>query len=427
MKKILLFVKSFNDFDQALPFIDYVVSNTDDKILVWSFDKDLSGCREHKRYLKNNLNVSLEYLDEKNTSLVKKLLLRYLLISAYVAKKSKKNKYFIPLTIVMSHMWPILMIMINKVIARVLSKIDIDIILMDTGSETTINGRAVVNYANLNNIPVVCYSHGYSPYINIDHNAKDRNEYTLFQKIILKFAKPKRKRIYADRYITSPNQKKYFFSMPTTSGGFEVTELDRVVEVGIPRFTYEWVKKYKKTIKLNSKFEYGDSSKLNVVMFMTPPKYNVSSVELYKLFEFLDSLGHINFVFKPHTRYVLDSINKDNLTGMDASDINSVLLSEWADVALFFGSSVSYQLILDKVPLIYPKYVTSNDIFLEDMDVCIPVHNQEDIDKILSLDKARVLKLLNSEKRDTFIRDILYGGVDNHLFMKKYYNSILGI
>ena len=49
MKKILLFVKSFNDFDQALPFIDYVVSNTDDKILVWSFDKDLSGCRDHKR------------------------------------------------------------------------------------------------------------------------------------------------------------------------------------------------------------------------------------------------------------------------------------------------------------------------------------------------------------------------------------------
>ena len=63
MKKILLFVKSFNDFDQALPFIDYIVSNTDDKILVWSFDKGLSGCREHKKYLKNNLNVSLEYFD----------------------------------------------------------------------------------------------------------------------------------------------------------------------------------------------------------------------------------------------------------------------------------------------------------------------------------------------------------------------------
>jgi coproporphyrinogen III oxidase-like Fe-S oxidoreductase len=63
-----LFVKSFNDFDQALPFIDYVASNTDDKLLVWSFNPDLSGCKDHISYLNNSLDISLEYLDTINTS-----------------------------------------------------------------------------------------------------------------------------------------------------------------------------------------------------------------------------------------------------------------------------------------------------------------------------------------------------------------------
>jgi hypothetical protein len=106
---------------------------------------------------------------------------------------------------------------------------------------------------------------------------------------------------------------------------------------------------------------------------------------------------------------------------MDASDINSVLLSEWADIAIFFGSSISYQLILDEVPLIYPKYVTSNDIFLEDMDVCIPVYSQIDVAKILSTPKEDIKSLLCEKNRSFFIDTVIYGGNNKEMFMREYY------
>ena len=64
MKDIIIFIDLYNDFDQILPFIDYVLSRQKAKIILYKTRKsNLSGCEDHLNYLKDNYNLSPVYYD----------------------------------------------------------------------------------------------------------------------------------------------------------------------------------------------------------------------------------------------------------------------------------------------------------------------------------------------------------------------------
>ena len=65
LKHFIIFINSYNDFDNILPFIDYVLLNKKAKVTLYKTnDSDLNGCKDHLYYLEHAYNLIPSYYDE---------------------------------------------------------------------------------------------------------------------------------------------------------------------------------------------------------------------------------------------------------------------------------------------------------------------------------------------------------------------------
>jgi hypothetical protein len=342
-----------------------------------------------------------------------------------VIYKSKRNSYLLPFSIASSYSLKILSNLYGTAINNTLKQLNPNKIIMDNGFELSFHGEGIINFARKEKVPVICYSHGYSIYSNQNPLTKDRNNIGFLKSTIIRLATFTKKRIYADCYLTGPKQKDTYFTTPGMSGKYDPTKLYKVHEIGMPRYTYEWCTKYRNMILKEESFTYGDSNKLNVVLYMTHPKYSVNLRELYKLIERLSSLNFINFVYKPHTRTGLEMINKNMLNGFDAGDVNSILLSEWADIAVIYGSSISFQLLIDRTPIVVPTFVHGNKTILEDNEVCIKSNSLDElINTLTEYSNKNYVDYQNDKNIELFINEYMYGNKSHDQMMQQYYDSI---
>ena len=417
MKRILILIRSFNDFDQALPIIDYIANNSDNTVSVWSFNKNLKGCGTHIKYL-DSLNIPVEYLSDK-ISKISKYILKFYLPLTNISLKAQKYSFLIPVTILVSNIRPVIDALLNNEYSRILKNHSFNIIMIDTGMETSNDGRSMLAASKGNGICVVGYSHGYSVYSNSDPLQKDKLMHGKIKSFLIKMAKPLRKRVYADCYLAGVGQINAYFRHPKQSGNFELSELHKVKETGMPRYAREWVDKYRNHVLHDQSFSYGDKNNLNVVLFMSHPQYNVRMDMLYLLINKLSVLDNINFVYKPHTRKGLHLININKLNGLDASDISSVSLSEWADVGIVYGSSIGIQLLVDSVPLVVPSFVHLNTTIYEDNGVAISIDTIDELTDLMHKSKTEIINMIDQNKVDNFIDNAIYGN-DKKNMMRTY-------
>jgi len=409
MKEILIFIRSFNDFDQALPIIDYINTKTDNKVFVWTFEKKLQGCQHHIKYLTDNLGIKVESLYEKLSKLSK---INHRSYSFILKISSKSNRYpvLLPVTILISKIRVIFDYFFRIGYSELLREFAFDIIMIDTGMDSTIHGQNILLAAKKQGIRSIGYAHGYSIYSNFNSVQKGRVSHGRVKSFILKLAKPKIKRlVYADYYLTAKGQISAQFKKTHASGHYDASELYKVKEIGMPRYTIDWNKKYKEKVLDNQIFSYGDSNKLNIVLFMSHPQYNVVIDKLYLLIEKLFNFTNINFVYKPHTRRGLHLINSQYLKGFDASEVSSVLLSEWADVGIVYGSSIGFQLLIDNVPLVIPSFVHSNKTIFETDGVSVVIDSIEKFTELMSMSKTEIESMVDKNKIDNFISSTVYG------------------
>jgi hypothetical protein len=423
MKKILIFIRSFNDFDQALPIIEYICKNTKHKVFVWCFEENLTGCHYHISFLKNRLGLKVYFLNEKVSKLTKFIQNIYSSI-LNVSSKSKKYSALLPLTILFSKCRFIFNFFYRVGYSNLLKRHSFDFILMDTGMDSTIHGQNILIAAEEQKIITIGYAHGYSIYSNFNSVQKGKITHGIIKSFILKHAKPKITRTkYAGLYLTGFGQVSAQFKKSHASGYFDQRELGRVKEIGMPRYTSYWNQQYKNEILKNEIFSFGEINKLNVVLFMSHPQYNVHVENLYALIDSLSNQSNINFVYKPHTRRGLDLINTKLLKGFNASHVSSVLLSDWADVGIVYGSSIGFQMLIDRVPIVIPRFVHSNKTIFEKPGLSINVDSINQFNKLICKTKIEIEKMVDQKKIDDFILETIYGNnADN---MMESYCSFL--
>ena len=419
MKRVLICIRSFNDFDQALPIIDYIVNVSKNTVSIWSFEEKLDGCQDHLKYLNNNLGLQVENLYE-NLSKISKNILRLHSFLAKISSKSTKYPLLIPITILVSKTRTIFNYFFRIGYSKLFRQYSFDVIMVDTGMDSTIHGQNILLSAKEQDICSIGYAHGYSIYSNYNSVQKGKVRHGKMKSLVLKLAKPTIKRsIYADYYLTAKGQVFAQFKKSHASGHYSPSELYRVREIGMPRYTYEWNKKYRENVLNNQTFSYGNDGKLNVVLFMSHPQYNVIVDNLYLLIDKLFSLSNINFVYKPHTRKGLHLINSKYLKGFDASEVSSVLLSEWADIGIVYGSSIGFQLLIDNVPLIIPTFVHSNKTIFENDGVSVVVNSIGKFTELMSKSKPEIENMVDKNKVNDFMLSTIYG-FDKGNMMKNY-------
>ena len=157
MSNIIFFIRSFNDFDQALPLIDYL-SSKNMKILVCSFSLELDGCDKHINYLENEIGIKIIYFSNilsKPGRVIISLHSRLM----FVISKAKRNSYLLLFSIASSYVLKILNNLYGSAIGTTLKQLNPNKIIMDNGAELSFHGKGIIDFARKESIPVICYSH----------------------------------------------------------------------------------------------------------------------------------------------------------------------------------------------------------------------------------------------------------------------------
>ena len=187
-------------------------------------------------YISNgNLIVSKSALPDK-ISKISQYILKFYLPLINISSKSQQYSFLIPVTILVSNIRPVIDAVLNNEYSRILKNHSFNIVMIDTGMETSNDGRSMLAASKGNGISIVGYSHGYSVYSNSDPLQKDKINHGKIKSILIRMAKPLRKRVYADYYLTGVGQINAHFRHFKHMGRFESSELQRVKEIGMPRY-----------------------------------------------------------------------------------------------------------------------------------------------------------------------------------------------
>jgi hypothetical protein len=225
-------------------------------------------------------------------------------------------------------------------------------------------------------------------------------------------------------YVAGRSQKRANFQ---AANFLNFEKLDRVYESCTPRYTRGWVRIFRSYLLKRTQFAFGNEKKLNVIFFLSALKYNVNESELINTIIELSKIENINFVYKRHPGDPKE-FNISRANCYDATDVNSILLSDWADVGIVFGSSIGVQLLLDNVPLIIPSYIHTNTTILEKYRVCIITKSLFELITILSNNtKNDIINLIENRRVEDFLNKYLDGNKDYAQVMLEYYEAVLGM
>jgi len=423
----IIFFSSFNELDMILPFIDYVLTKYDDNVVLYSTEKNIPGVDYHLEFLRTQHHLKPKcFFDEQCFRKYKNVLsFRDRIIRTWNKRRAKKKtiRYI-------SYIFSIIILIIRRVIelfleipiGRFVDKQNYsDKIMVTVFSEGSFPNRAVVKIAEKRSIKTVAYDHGFFLYTNLRTTRTSMNMKSIRKKI---YNLVLGKRYYCSSYVTGNSHKDTWFRSHTI-GDFK--ELDRVYEISTPRYTKEWVRIFRERLMNNKQFVYGDENKLNVVFFLSQQHQNVYERELINTLQELSKIDNINFVYKPHTRGFV-GIGESTINGFNASNVNSILLSAWADVGIVFGSSIGLQLLLDNVPVIVPSYIHFNTYTFEEYKTCITANSLDDLITILSDNtKEDIVKLIDNRKKEEFLNRFLDADKSYDQIMQEYYEAVVDI
>ena len=419
----IIFIHNYTELDMIMPFIDYVVTKHNARVTLYTDCKNIpdAACY-HLEYLKTYHKIKLKYfLEEQPFRKHRYVLLLHDKIKQFQKKRKKKKFSNIDFMISLAS---VIMIraaeyIIEKSIKGYVGKLNVsDKILMYFNGEISFPFSAIVDFAKKRDIRTIGYFQGFYIYSNMQVTNKTKSgKRGLKARLLNIFAL--RKREYCACYLTARTMKATFFSSNVAS---DFKEVDKILETVTPRFTKGWIKTFRAFLNKKEQFNYGDEKKTNVVFFLSQVKQNVKEREYYDIFNRLSEMNNINFVYKSHPRVTVDLGR-----GYNASNVNTFLLSAWADTCILFGSSIAIHLLLENIPIIVPSFVHTNSTILEKHKICVTANSLDELINILKNNtKDDIRKLIDNARVEKFLNKYFDSHKDYEQIMQEYYEAVVG-
>jgi hypothetical protein len=423
--RAIFFIRILNDFDHALPIIDYLVRKKKVNVEVYAFGCGYIECSEHLLYLRNNLDIEVQSFEacfyDDIDILIEKL------------KKNIGNlKKFRPLNKLLRLVFDILFfnilrfvgIFMYRPIAKFMKNIDQrTTVLADFGTENTYPYKNIINSCRRRKVPIMAYLHGSSIYIN--KNVIVGKDTILPEKLNLLLQRVlfgKECNVFYDKYLVSINQKETYFK---SSSWRWFDNHSRVKEIGIPRYTKEWVNRF--TLS-NGKLEANNKSKnkkLKVVLFLSGNIHNTAAYQekLSELIKSLSKMNGINFKIKQHPRAEVLQLIGINSVKTCISNFSSSELIEWADIGVLYSSTVAYEMLIRGTCIVVPKYIDHNTTVFEKNKVCVEIDSLPSL--VNFIENYSNNSILPYEKNiEKFIHEYIYGKKEYSEMMDEFYKSI---
>ncbi len=438
-RNFIIFSHGFNELDMILPFIDYALTKYKDSVILYSDKKNIVGADNHLKYLRTCRHLEQKYFYGEQCFRRYEKIIRFRekvkQIQYNRGKRRKSIRY-------VSHVISLILLMINraneiileKPIKRYVGQLMLsNIIMVYVGGESVFPYSVIVKYAEKRCIKTIGFFQGFYIYSNLNIIEKAVTDKRSIRRVISDYIK-KGKRYYCNYYLVGKSMKNTFFR---SAAAIDFDKMDRVVETVTPRYTKGWTNKLRAYLMKEEKINYGDEKKTNVVFFLSQVKQKVNFKEFIGIFQLLSRLNNINFIYKPHTRssskYARDTVGGDFIrfdkvaaNGHDGSNINSMLLADWADVGIVFGSSIAIQLLIDNVPIIVPSFVHTNTTILEKNKICITADTLDELTNILANNtKNDIRKLIDNARVKKFLNEYFDADKDYEQIMQEYYEAVV--
>ena len=376
--KIVIFFRKHNDLDHGLPIVDHLVRNKKQYVEVYGVREDYKSCDKHLNYLKNKLSLKVNSFEHVYNSKMDSMIISAITRIKLLSELLPKNIIGTIISIFKHNIVRLLEYMASGPVKRFVSTLESDsVVLVDYGTEPLYPFRYILKHCKQKNIRIIAYQHGYSVFTNRDP-IKIKKSFLPKKLHSILFAKPPRK--YYDKYLVGPYQKDNFFK-GTTYKDFK--QLSIVEEIGTPRFCTEWEDIFINNDKdicasKHNKISNSEDS-INVVFFLSSSKFNLDQGLLYETIDELRNLKKVNLLIKPHPCSGVPSLIKDNIFNDNISNLSSSELIKWADLGIIFGSSMGFQMLEERVGLIFPTYLDKNSTIYEENNVAIVVDSLKEM------------------------------------------------
>ncbi|MGD8990760.1 MAG: hypothetical protein PVI00_04815 [Desulfobacterales bacterium] len=199
----------------------------------------------------------------------------------------------------------------------------------------------------------------------------------------------------------------------------------KIVVLGSARYSSEWLAQNKKIMPRRIPASANPPSRLKVVFMPSKPQYHADLSRLSTTCNLLAGMKNMDVMIKPHTRTGGEKhLFKDNNLP-DASSVLTAELCEWADIALVVGSSVITEVLMQKKPALYLKYLHANTTLFEELGACWTIHDESELEHALrSLQKNKAAVPYGETRVVEYVKQVVYGGRAEKDVLGNYENFI---
>lgn len=197
--------------------------------------------------------------------------------------------------------------------------------------------------------------------------------------------------------------------------GADSTLRGKTCSLGSIRFCPQWIKIREKRIRpIDLRTE-----KIKTVFFLSHSKSNVNCKEVEIAIELLKQYSEYEVLVKSHTRD-RQHFSKQKIENVHYVDYDSSALINWADVILFWGTSIAIEGYIKNKTMVCLKYVCGNKNLYDKYDAGYVARCRDDLHEFLEIyRKKRTPPRYNKEGICKLLEgDIIPGGdkvIDNYI------------
>jgi hypothetical protein len=422
-KKYLFVIRAYNDIDHFLPLIDYLLKNNSAELHIYSsVHPNLLLPNENLDYLDFKYSIKPKYLLENSGT---NFLHRFEVFSLFLIKLFSHfifNEFFEKAYTKVKQ--ALLLFIKNRYeyygsgwSDDLWKEVLPDIVIYDYTSPDWFPYRPITILAKKNLVPVVAIPHGFTIYTSLNQGGINKTEIDKGLGL-----------------IGSPLDFDYRI-VPGYPGSWHLEQKgipsDQIIELGAMRFDKDWISLLKSDVYQNMRridsCKKGDTK---VVIFGSNLFYKGNPEKIKKMIAIVSK--HTNcIIFKPHTRVMKMGFIKKIIgnCNIEVSYEPSVVLSEWCDLAVFWGSSIGIHILAENKAVLYPKFVHRNTTIYEKYIPDCIAHDLHDFDRKMREFVKNNKKCYTVEQVKNLMNDTVYNN-ENMNVSQKYANfleDIVGI